>query len=145
MSTPSPLFHSGFGGTAAVGTSPGTELPITEWSVRPTAKHATFQTSKNMGYDQVEANWKSATVTITVEYDFNNNPFISPTNIQIGTVLTNVVLYLHQSGVGTLDGPNWTFPSLLVTETNQSLQVNGGNIRVQITGVSNGTFTAPAV
>jgi len=145
MSSPSPLFHCGFGGTVAVGSSPATELPITEWSVRPTARFSTFQTSKNMGFNQVEANWKSATVTITVEYDFNNNPFIAPTSIQIGTVLTNVVLYLHQSGVGTLDGPNWTFPSLLVTETNQSLQVNGGNIRVQITGVTNGSFTAPAV
>src|SRR5271163_968181 len=96
-------FYSGVGGTASVG-SPPAELPVTDWEVRPTAQITRFRNSKSGPYDIIEANWLSATVHISIEYDFANNPFQSPASIQIGSRLTNVKLFLHQSSPGQLDG-----------------------------------------
>ena len=86
-------FYSGVGGTASIG-QPPVELTITDWEVRPSAQLTRFRNSKSGPYDIVEANWLSATVTISIEYDFGNNPFAT---IQVGSQLTNVALYLHQS------------------------------------------------
>ncbi|MGA2233319.1 MAG: hypothetical protein ABSH22_20645 [Tepidisphaeraceae bacterium] len=135
-------FYSGVGGTASVG-SPPVELPITDWQVRPTAQITRFRNSKTGPYDQVEAAWLNATVTISVEYDFDNNPFQAPAAIQIGTLLTNVKLYLHQSAAGQLDGSAWSFPTLMVTGTPQTLPVSGENIVTQFTCVSSGPFSYP--
>lgn len=136
-------FHSGVGGTASVG-SPAVELPITDWEVRPTAEVTKFRNSKTGPYEQVEGTWKSAAVTVSVEYDFANNPFQTPAAIQVGATLSNVKLYLHQSAPGLLDGPAWTFPSLVVTTTPQTLPVNGQNIVTKFTCVTNGTFGYPS-
>jgi hypothetical protein len=136
-------FYSGVGGTASLG-SPPVELPITDWEVRPTAQITRFRNSKTGPYDQVEANWLSATVTISIEYDFNNNPFQSPASLQIGATLTNVKLYLHQSAPGQLDGSAWVFPSLVVTGTPQTLPLGGQNIVTKLTCMNDGPFSYPS-
>jgi len=136
-------FHSGFGGTASVG-SPPIELPITEWEVRPIADITRFRNSKTGPYDVVEATWLNATVTLSIEYDFDNNPFQSPTAIQIGTQLSNVKLYLHQSASGQLDGSAWSFPSLIVTTSPQTLPLDGKNIVTKFTCVTSGAFSYPS-
>ena len=102
----SQLFHSGVSGAASVGTPP-IELPITDWQVHPEAKLNRFRNSKSGPSDIVEAAWLNATVTLTIDYDFSANPFQSPALIQAGARLTNVMLYLHQSAPGELDGPAW--------------------------------------
>jgi hypothetical protein len=135
-------FYSGVGGTVSVG-SPAVELPITDWEVRPSAQITRFRNSLTGPYDVVEANWLSAAVTISIEYDFNNNPFQAPAAIQIGTLLTNVKLYLHQSAPGQLDGSAWVFPSLLVTGTPQTLPLDGKNIVTKFTCVNDGPFSYP--
>ncbi|HUB24554.1 MAG TPA: hypothetical protein VL992_03920 [Tepidisphaeraceae bacterium] len=136
-------FYSGVGGTASVGTPP-VELPITDWEVRPTAQITRFRNSKSGPYDLVEANYLNATVTVTVEYDFNNNPFQAPASIQIGMELSNVQLFLHRSNTGSLDGAAWSFPSLIVTGTPQTLRLTGQNIAVSFSCVSNGAFSYPS-
>lgn len=135
-------FYSGVGGAASLGTPP-LELSISDWEVRPTAQLTRFRNSRSGPYDLVEANWLNATVTITVEYDFNNNPFQSPAAIQIGAELTNVQLYLHESAPGQLDGPAWSFPALIVTSTPQTLALGGENIVTKFTCVNNGAFSYP--
>jgi len=136
-------FYSGVGGTASVG-NPPLELPITDWDVRPSAQTTRFRNSKSGPFDIVEANWLSATVTISIEYDFSSSPFQSPAAIQVGSQLTNVKLYLHQSSPGQLDGPAWTFASLVVTATPQTLPQTGRNIVTQLTCDSDGPFSYPS-
>jgi hypothetical protein len=132
-------FYSGVGGTASIGTPP-VELTITDWEVRPSAQLTRFRNSKSGPYDIVEANWLSATVTISIEFDFGNNPFAT---IQVGSRLTNVALYLHQSAPGQLDGPAWTFGSLIVTSTPQTLPMTGKSIVTQVSCVNDGPFSYP--
>jgi hypothetical protein len=136
-------FYSGVGGTASVG-NPPLELPITDWQVNPSAQTTRFRNSKSGPFDIVESNWLSATVTISIEYDFSNSPFQSPAAIQVGSRLTNVKLFLHQSSPGQLDGPAWTFGSLVVTATPQSLPMTGRNITTRLTCASDGPFTYPS-
>jgi hypothetical protein len=136
-------FYSGSGGTASIG-SPPIELPITEWEVRPVADITRFRNSKTGPYDVVEATWLNATITLSIEYDFNNNPFQSPTALRIGAQLTNVQLYLHQSASGQLDGSSWAFPSLIVTTTPQTLPIDGQKITTKFTCVTSGSFSYPS-
>jgi hypothetical protein len=135
-------FYSGVSGSASVG-SPSIELPVTDWEVRPTAQTTRFRNSKTGPYDVIQTNWLSAAVTISIEYDFNNNPFQAPASIQIGSTLTNVKLYLHQSAAGQLDGSAWIFPSLVVTGTPQTLPLDGKNIVTKLTCMSDGPFSYP--
>jgi len=133
-------FHSGAAGTASLG-DPPVELSITDWQVNPTASLNRFRNSKSGPFEIVEASWQSATVTITVEYDFANSPFQA---IQIGSRLTNVNLYLHQSAAGLLDGPAWSFGALVVMATPQTLPVTGRTITMRLSCASDGAFSSPA-
>jgi hypothetical protein len=132
--------YSGVGGTASIG-DPPTELSITDWEVRPSAQLTRFRNSRSGPYDIVEANWLSATVTISIEYDFGAGPFAA---LQVGSRLTDVSLYLHQSAPGQLDGPAWTFGSLIVTSTPQTLPLTGRNIVTRVSCTSDGPFSYPS-
>ncbi len=131
------VFHSGSFGTAALGTN---ELSITAWSVQPTAQLVEFKNSKSGGFVLREATFKDCSVAIEMDFDFGNNPFQTPFSIQPGTTLTNVKLCLHQSAAGVLDGLAWTFSSLVVDSTPQSLKVDG-KITSRFTAKGNGSFT----
>jgi hypothetical protein len=133
----SSVFHSGSFGTAAVGSN---ELSITAWEVQPTAQLVQFKNSKSGGYVLREATFKDCSVSIDVDFDFNNNPFQTPYSLQPGTTLTNVQLFLHQSASGSLDGLAWTFTSLVVDSTPQKLQVDG-RITTRFTAKGNGSYT----
>jgi hypothetical protein len=133
------VFHSGSFGTAALGTN---ELSVTAWEVQPTAQLVEFKNSKSGGYVLREATFKDCSVTITIDYDFGNDPFSAPYSIAPGATLTNVNLCLHQSTSGALDGPKWNFTSLVVDGTPQTLQVDG-RISTRITSKGNGSYTAP--
>jgi hypothetical protein len=133
------VFHSGFYGTAALG---GDELPITKWEVQPTVELTPFKNSKSGGFILREATFQDCIVEIDVDFDFANNPFASPLNINVGAVLTNVKLYLHQSSAGSLDGLFWAFSSLIVDGTPQQLIVDG-TITTKILCKGSGSFTYP--
>jgi hypothetical protein len=133
------VFHSGSFGTAALGTN---ELSVTGWEVQPTAQLVEFKNSKSGGYVLREATFKDCSVTIQIDYDFGNDPFSSPYSLAPGATLTNVVLCLHQTAAGALDGPNWSFTSLVVDGTPQQLQVDG-RITTRVTAKGNGSYTAP--
>jgi hypothetical protein len=134
------VFHSGSSGTAALGSN---EISITGWEVHPTAQLVEFKNSRSGGFVLREATFKDCSVTIDADFDFGNNPFQTPYSIQPGTTLTNVILCLHQSTSGALDGPAWTFASLVVDSTPQKLQVDG-KITTRFTAKGNGSYTPPA-
>lgn len=129
-------FHSGKGGTATVN---GTELAVTDWSVDPSTEIARFRNSKTGNFTKKETTFKEATLTITVDYDFDANPFSS---LPLGTTVTNVKLYLQGGGAGG-SGGFWDFPSAIVVSTPQSVAVNG-NIQTSFNLENDGTFSAPA-
>jgi hypothetical protein len=133
------VFHSGSFGTAALGTN---ELSITGWDVQPTAQLVEFKNSKSGGYVLREATFKDCSVTIQLDYDFGNDPFGTPFSITPGATLTSVILCLHQTASGSLDGPQWSFTSLVVEGTPQQLQVDG-KITTRVTAKGNGSYTAP--
>lgn len=98
----------------------GSEPPITQWSVNPTNELQAFRNSLSGNYTIVEPTFKDATFEINIDYDFDNNPFASPINIDIGTELTQVKLFLHGK-----TGDYWHFPKAVVTSTPQELVVDG--------------------
>jgi hypothetical protein len=131
------VFYSGFYGTAALG---GSELPITQWIVQPTVELTPFKNSKSGGFIIREATFQDCAVEIDIDFDFGNNPFASSQSINVGAVLNNVKLYLHQSSAGTLDGLAWGFSSLIVDGTPQQLVVDG-KITTKILCKGSGSFT----
>lgn len=133
------VFHSGFGGTAAIS---GTELPITSWEVNPTAQLSEFKNSKSGGFVLRETTFKDCSVTLTIDYDFGNDPFGSPLSLFPGVSLSTVNLYLHQTTPDSLTGPAWAFTALVVEGTPQSLAVDG-KIQTKIQCRGNGSYTAP--
>jgi hypothetical protein len=135
----SSVFHSGFLGTAALGSS---ELPIIKWDVVPTTKLEEFKNSKSGGYIIRESTFKDCSVTLDIDYDFSAGPFDSPYSISIGAIITNAKLFLHQSGPGNLDGSYWGFTSLIVDTTPQNLTVDG-KIVTRVTAKGSGSFTYP--
>ncbi|MGD1275670.1 MAG: hypothetical protein ABR964_00430 [Tepidisphaeraceae bacterium] len=134
------VFHSGYYGTAALGSS---ELPITKWEVQPTVELTPFKNSKSGGYVLREATFKDCTVEIDIDFDFGNNPFAAPLSINVGAVLSNVKLCLHQSSAGALDGLCWSFSSLIVDGTPQQLVVDG-KITTKVLCKGSGSFTYPS-
>jgi hypothetical protein len=136
---PASVFHSGFGGTAAVG---GNELPVTSWEVQPSVELTQFRNSRSGGFVLREATYKDCLVSIQLDYDFGNNPFAAPTAIVVGATLSNVNLYLHQSSAGALNGSYWNFASLIVEGTPQQLVVDG-KITTKVMCRGNGSFTYP--
>ncbi|MGD0462163.1 MAG: hypothetical protein ABSB74_06720 [Tepidisphaeraceae bacterium] len=108
--------------------------------MQPTAQLVEFKNSKSGGYVLREATFKDCSVAIELDFDFGNNPFQTPYSIQPGTTLTNVKLCLHESAAGVLDGLAWTFSSLVVDSTPQSLKVDG-KITTRFTAKGNGSYT----
>jgi hypothetical protein len=121
----------------------GNELPITHWEVQPSAELTQFKNSRSGGFVLREASFKDCLVAIDIDYDFGNNPFASPISIAVGATLSNVNLYLHQSAAGALNGPFWSFSSLIVEGTPQQLAVDG-KITTKVMCRGNGSFAYPS-
>jgi len=134
-----PVYHSGFMSTAAIGTN---ELSTKKWTVTPTSETYKTKNSRSGPIPQYEGTFQEYRVSIELDHDFANSPFQAPISIAVGTVLTNLYLYVHQSAKGSLDGPKWSFSSFYVETTPQSAEVAGG-VPGSITGYGFGTFSAP--
>lgn len=130
-------YHSGLTGTVTVN---GTELPIKNWNVDPSVRIAMTDNSKSGGFMLREGSGgKTADYSFLTDFDFDSNPFAAPTNLVIGTKLTNVKLYLN----GT-SGLFWNFPSSVVSRTPQGLQHDGTDMQnALINCQSDGTFAYP--
>lgn len=127
-----PTFHAGNQGTATVN---GVELSVTDWSVNPAVELARFRNSKTAGFTRKEKTWSDATFSITVDFDFDLNPFAT---LPLGTTVTNVRLYIR----GT-SSQFWSFPSAVVVSTPQSVNVDG-KIQTSFSLENDGSFVAPA-
>jgi hypothetical protein len=132
-------FHSGVGGTATVG---GAELPVTDWNTDPSVEIVQFRNSKTGGYSVKEATYKDANFSVGVDYDFDANPFGIAGGLTIGTILSNVKLFLRGAGTNPAAQPYWLFPSAIVVSTPQRLVVNG-NITTTFNFTASGTFSYP--
>jgi hypothetical protein len=129
-------FHSGKGGTALIN---ATELPITDWSVDPTTEIVNFRNSKTGNYSKKESTFKDCDFSITLDHDFDANPFAAPLALVPGQTLTNVKLVLNGGSVGT---SFWLFPSAIVKGTPQTLEIEG-KIKTVINCTADGTWTSP--
>lgn len=134
-------FHSGNQGTATIN---GVELPVTAWSTTPAVDIIRFANSKTGGFRKKEATYKDADFTIEVDYDFDANPFAVAPGLTVGTVVTNIKLFLRGSPIGAPTAqPYWNFPSAIVTTTPQRLE-NEGKITTSFSFTADGTFSPPA-
>lgn len=131
-------FHSGIGGTATIN---GTELPVTGWDVDPSIEIVNFRNSKTDEFSVKEGTFKDATFTIRFDWDFDDNPFAAPIDVDLGTVLTNVRLWLRGGGAGGT-GNYWHFPLAIATGTPQSLETEG-KITTSINATNSGAFGRP--
>lgn len=127
--------RSGISGTATVN---GTELPITDWSVNPSATILQFVNSLTGKHAKKASTFEDATFSFSFDWDDSNNPFAAPLTIVQGSTITNVKLLL--------DGPSgslyWNFPSAIVVSTPQSMQ-RAGKITTSVNCTADGTFAAP--
>lgn len=128
-------FKSGKTGTA---TFNGTELAVISWEINPSTTNVNFRNSRTGSFSKIEPTFHSATGTVTIDRDFDAAFSDAPTSIVTGAVLTNLKLYL----AGTA-GIFWLLPSIVVTGTPESLNVDG-KIATRITFVADGTFTYPS-
>lgn len=129
-------FHSGYGGTAKVGT---TALPVKEWSVRESARIATFDNSLTGGIVISEqSGGRRAQVTLNLDYDFDNNPLAAPINLRAGQTVSTVQLTLN----GTV---GYTFPSLVVETSDLTVtHTSTEGIPYNVTGYNAGsTYYGP--
>ena len=69
-----------------------------EWEVHPVAEVTRFRNSKTGPYEQVESTWKTATVSLSLEFDFA--PFHHWDVFALGPALG----YLHSGALGTTVG-----------------------------------------
>ena len=132
-------YHSGVNGTCTIN---GTELSVISWRVNATNEIVKFTNSKTGLYPYREATFHDCSVSVVIDMDFAQDPFQTPLSIQIGTTLSSVNLYLHQTAPGAMNGLYWGFPSLIVSSTPQDLTVDG-KIGTSFEAVINGPFTYP--
>jgi hypothetical protein len=115
--------HSGIDGTATVGSD---ELPITGWTVNITGEIVRFRNSKTNRGTLKEPTFRDGAGTITVDFDFDENPFGSPFTMATGTRLSNVKLYLRKTADPVDDTePYWDFPSVILGTIAQTLEIEG--------------------
>lgn len=122
MAESSSVFYSGFYGSASVGAN---ELALMMWSVTPTVQLVEFRNSRSGNYVVRQSTFSDVSGDLTVDYDFANDYFAAPFNLNPGTILTNLLLYLHQPSKSELSGPEWTFASVIIDSTPQTLDING--------------------
>lgn len=127
-------FHSGKGGTATVD---GHELAVTVWDNNPATELARFRNSKTGNFTKKENTFQDSVFSITLDFDFLDNVFDSPVNVDIGAFLSQVKLYLH----GT-SGLYWHYPSAIVVSTPQRLEIDG-RINTVINCEADGAFGRP--
>jgi hypothetical protein len=135
-------FKSGKNSKGFVGTSTANvELPITGWAVNPGVEKAIFRNSKTGAFSVKETTFLDCSFSITVDYDLNANPYISPNGALslLGGGTFAAQLYINGS-----TGANWSFPSAILEGNPQSVTVEG-KVQTQFNFSSNGSWVEPAV
>jgi hypothetical protein len=129
-------FHSGIRATATIGGTTN-ELPITKWSVTPKVDIVQFRNSKTGKFSLKEATFYDCDFSITVDRDFDANPFDAPFGLIVGATITGTHLYVH----GSAD-IFWLFPSAIVVGTPNETEVDGKeSLTFDFTAA--GTFSYP--
>lgn len=114
----------------------GTELPITNWNTAPTAVVVPFVNSLSGGHPKkLPTITDGGMVSFGYDWDDTNNPFGTPLSIRVGTILTNVKLYIDGSS-----GTRYkSAPSVIVVGTPLSVEV-AGKISGSIVGTIDGQW-----
>jgi hypothetical protein len=133
--------HSGKDGAATLASGTNTiSLPITGWSVDPTTEIVRFRNSKTGNYSVKEGTFLDCTFSITIDHDFDENPFASPVSLAPGLLLTDVNLFLNGGTNGT---SFWDFPEAITVGTPQTLEIEG-KIVTTINAEASGAWNPPA-
>ena len=90
-----------------------------KWEVRDAAKKLLATNFESQGFEVSTTGILNAEITIEFHPDGNQNPYDAPLNLQPGTQLLNVHLFLN-----TTAGPFWAFPTANVLETPQDGDVD---------------------
>ncbi len=134
-----PLFYTGVLGTGALGS---VELPIIGWEVKPIVKLVEFANSKSgAGYIR-EATFADAAVLLDIDYDFANALFGGAYGLVPGANITNLKLFLNQTGKGNLDGSHWGFASVVISSTPQRV-THEKKLVTRVLGKSSGAIAFP--
>jgi len=127
--------HSGKDGHVTVS---GNDLPVISWGHTPNADTVQFRHSLSGNFEGTESTFKSSTGTVTIEYDYDSNPFAAPVALFPGVSLTNLKLIINRTA-----NKFWLYPSVVVTSTPQSCEING-RVQTSFSFRANGTYSAPA-
>lgn len=133
-------FHSGFGGWVTIG---GNQVPLKNWRLSDKNDLAKFKNSMTGKRALYEPTYSEGSVTLSLAYDFSNDPFGAYAGFQAGAVLANLVLGLNQSDrvAMTLDGPAHTATIYTVESVDQTVTTTSGEeIPVTVTGFISGTI-----
>jgi hypothetical protein len=136
-------FHSGIGGAAVftpAGATNVVELAITAWNFDPKVDMVSFKNSKTGKYAKKEATYHDADGSMTFDFDFDANPFATPTSLNEGDNITNVKLFLGPTGTNSTSF--WLIPSAIVVGTPQTLEVDG-KIGTVCNFTADGAWTPP--
>ena len=107
------------------------------WRIKPRTRWAPTPSFEGQGYMSQVACLRSATVTIELWFDEQQNPYELPFGLRDGNTATDVKLYLK-----TDTSPFWHLPEMSVEGPDQDHDVET-EAKVVINGMSQGLFYYP--
>lgn len=110
------------------------------WSVDPQGSETRVDNTSDNGYSDRIVSIKDCKFTLDFEWDTSVNLMSAAPTLVIGTVLTNVYLYLDYAGSTTVA---WYLPKAIVLTTPMTAKV-GDAIKWTVTGANKGTFSPPS-
>ena len=118
----------------------GTSYDGKGWTVDPQAAESRTDNTSDNGYSNRIVNMKDCKFTLEFDWDVSENLMSATPNLAIGTVLTNVKLFLDEAGSSTC---YWSFPSAIVLSTPMQSKV-GDTIKWTVNCANKGAFSPPS-
>lgn len=137
MSVQDSTFQSGFGGNCTINAK---LFPVVSWSGNFPADILVYKNSKSGNHPVRAATYQDCTVTVVIDYNQTDQPFLTSQGYLIpGVFVTNVVLLLSATA-----NDCWVISQMIVTGATQSLEVAGKIATSVPLAISGGVITAPS-
>ena len=142
-----PQFHSGkLSGALVVQGGVSIPLAVTGWSVNPNMELASFKNAQTGTYEVLEPTWKSLSGSLSLDFDFANNPYLTAGG---GLTVTNesstgIHLQLLTNTTSGLAAAYWDLPAVFITGNPMS-DASEGKPTVTINFRASGSWVEPAV
>jgi hypothetical protein len=99
----------------------GSEVACNAWSIVSPTGIASTETSASGKIVQNYPTFQNYSGMLATPYDLANDPLAAPRNLQSGSVVNNLKLYLTQTSASALNGLFWLISQAIITHMAQSV------------------------